>query len=99
MNSALIGTWWIDPEDSEALRNMGKVSMTFGNDGQLTYTVHKPDREERILLTFRVDGDWLVTDQSSSPKEERTRFEFTPDGLLVLNYEGQSIRYVRAPHP
>jgi hypothetical protein len=47
------------------------------------------------VLTYRVEDDLLITDQPSSPREERTRFWFSPDGRLVLDYEGVQARYVR----
>jgi hypothetical protein len=35
-------------------------------------------------LTYRVDGSSLVTNQPSSPREERTEFYFMPDGRLAV---------------
>lgn len=48
-----------------------------------------------MLLTYRVEGDVLVTDQPSDPREERTKFKFTASGNLVLLREQRPATYVR----
>jgi hypothetical protein len=48
-----------------------------------------------MLLTYRIDGDVLVTDQPSDPKEERTRFKITSADKLVLEHEHRPSTYVR----
>lgn len=37
-----------------------------------------------MRLTYRVEGNMLITDQSSSPCEERTEFSLTSDGRLAV---------------
>jgi hypothetical protein len=86
----LIGTWRTDPNDGRSLHEYGDVSMRFEKGGTLVYTVHLPDKEQIVRLTYRVDGDWLVTDQPSSPRQERTRFRLMPDGRLALTYSEDS---------
>jgi hypothetical protein len=80
----LLGTWLTDPEDRWSLREYGEVSLHFEEDGVLVYTVHLPRKEQIMRLTYRVDGNQLVTDQPSSPQEERTEFFFTSDGRLAV---------------
>jgi hypothetical protein len=48
-----------------------------------------------MFLTFRVDGGILVTDQPSSPRQERTAYSIGPDGKLTLWFGGQRSVYVR----
>jgi hypothetical protein len=91
----LVGIWASDPDDPATIKAYGDVSLNFSSNGGLTYTIHTEGKAEIILLTYRVEGDLLITDQPSAPKEERTRFEIRPDGKLVLLYERPS-RYVRA---
>jgi hypothetical protein len=80
----LIGTWRTDPNDQWSLREYGDVSLRFEKDGTLFYTVHLPIKAQIMRLTYRVDGNRLVTDQPSSPREERTEFFFTSDGRLAV---------------
>lgn len=84
-DQTLIGTWRTDPTDAWSLRHYGEVTLRFDAQGGLVYTVHQPGKDQIILLTYRVEGDCLVTDQPSSPAEERTPFFFTPDGRLALS--------------
>jgi hypothetical protein len=48
--------------------------------------------EGKILLTYRVEGDVIITDQPSHPGEQRTRFSFAPDeawfSILAANTRG-----------
>jgi hypothetical protein len=80
----LVGSWRTDPSDASSLREYGDVSLRFEKGGKLVYTVHLPNREQIMHLTYRVDGNWLVTNQPSSPREERTEFCFTSDGRLAV---------------
>ena len=92
----LLGNWRTDPSDSDSLERFDSVRLRFEDDGTLAYVIETESTDQVILLTFEVDGDELVTDQPSAPGIERTRFRFTRDGLLVLERDGESSRYVRA---
>jgi hypothetical protein len=91
----LIGKWESDPDDARTQANYGRVTQTFHPDGRLTYVIHSSDKDEVIRLTYRVDGNELVTDQPSSPAEHRTKFVFDERGRLVLYDEGEPSRFVR----
>jgi hypothetical protein len=96
MLDQLIGTWRTDRSDQLSLKMYGEVSLDFDGHGKLKYTIHLPTKEQVMLLTYRVDGPWLVTDQPSTPREHRARFSFTDDGrLAVENGESQPTFYVR----
>ena len=69
------------------------VELEFLPNGELLYSVDAGDRWRVARLIYRVDGDVLVTDQASDPREERTRFRFQPDGVLVLEFDGRQSRY------
>lgn len=94
-HAALLGTWISDPQDIEGAREFGRATLEFEGDGQLTYTVHADGKDQKMFLTFRVKGGLLVTDQPSSPREERTPFTIGPDGKLTLWFGGQRSVYVR----
>jgi hypothetical protein len=92
---ALVGTWRSDPADPVTMREFGDASMEFDRAGHLTYTIHGQDKDEKMLLTYRVDGSAVITDQPSSPREEETAFEVTKEGKLVLDWGGVRARFVR----
>lgn len=98
----LFGLWRTDPSDSRSIQEFGNVSLRFEKGGRLTYTIHLPDREQRMLLSYRVEGTTLVTDQESSPREDRAKFSFLPDGRLAIEGGGASSTtafYVRSSEP
>ena len=90
------GTWRSDPTDSEGIRAFGRQTLEFRPTGQLVLTAHGDVKDQISLLTYRVDGDWIVTDQPSRPGEEHTEAVLTPDGKLVLKFAGEPARFVRA---
>jgi hypothetical protein len=92
----LLGTWIINPDDERAVREYGRVSLRFTNDGRLIHTIHDSASDQKLLLSYRVEGDTLVTNQPSAPREERTPFLLTPDGRLILSFGGVQSTYVRA---
>jgi hypothetical protein len=91
----LLGLWVTDPDDLGSLREYGRVSMDFRADGQLVYTIFPEGKRQVMLLVYRIQGDFLVTDQPSSPREERTRFEIKGDTLTLFYEDHQSI-YIRS---
>jgi hypothetical protein len=93
--SQIIGRWRSDPDDPEAIATYGDVLLDFSRNGGLTYTIHAEGKRQIMLLTYRVDGDVLVTDQPSNRTEERTKFKITSEGKLVLEHEHRPSSYVR----
>ena len=72
------------------------VTMTFTEDCKLVYVIHQKDSKQIVNLVFKVDGNHLVTNQSSQPQEERTKFSFDADGNLILDYDGNKSWFTRA---
>lgn len=95
MVERLLGRWVTDPADSESLAEYGDVSLDFEPNGRLTYTIHLAGKRQIMLLTYRVEGNFLVIDQPSEPHEERAAFEMTPTGKLVLFSQPVPSTYVR----
>lgn len=81
----LIGRWRTDPTDSAALSTFGEVVLTFGADGKLAYVVNAGNKQQVILLLYRVEDSVLITTQPSAPREERSRFSILSDGRLVVH--------------
>jgi hypothetical protein len=89
---ALLGRWRLiaDGPETEA------VTLDFKSTGDLAYTLHAGDKLQIMNLSFRLDGDCLVTNQASRPREERTRYAIGADGVLRLEFDGKATRYERA---
>lgn len=86
---------WLSESDTSGI-NAQVIMLEFGNDNTLTYTIHSRNKKEIILLTYRIDGDYLVTDQPSEPREEKTRATLRGK-RLCFNYEGQLTYYLKQP--
>jgi hypothetical protein len=95
LNGVLLGKWRSDPADEKAIELYGDVSLEFTERGELLYTVHAPDKDQVILLKYRLENGALITDQPSGPREERTRYFFDPDGKLRLCLGGKESIYIR----
>jgi transcriptional/translational regulatory protein YebC/TACO1 len=72
------------------------VTMTFTSDGKLVYVIHQRQSDQIMNLVFSVDGDYIVTNQPSSPRPESTKFWFDDEGQLVLDYGGSKAWFARA---
>ena len=94
---ALYGRWMTDPEDEVSLRESGQTSLVFEPDGKLTYIMHGANKDQIMNLIYRVEGQIIVTNQPSAPREERTTFRITPQGKLILEFGGVQSQYVRVP--
>ena len=88
-NEQLLGIWHVDTKDV-----FGDVTLEFSSDGTLRYVVREKEKSQIMNLTYRIDGDYLITDQPSSPKIEKTKAKITGD-KLVLNYNGKEVYYTR----
>lgn len=92
MQSPLIGKWY-------GMDAGNPVEMEFGANGHVTYDVLVGERHQIMLLTWRTEGDVLISDQPSHPQEVRTQFRFDAEGALILINEGIESRYVRDGMP
>lgn len=95
MSHNLIGHWVIDESDSLSVSVLGNVTLEFTEDGTLTYTIHGAESKEIILMRYQVEGDWIITDQPSAPRIERTKFSISDRGLLLLSFDGELSRFRR----
>ena len=95
MLNLLVGRWKTDSRDKKTMKNFGNATLEFLDDGQLIYTVHKEDKDQKMFLTYRIRGDTLITDQPSKPKEEETKFKLLSDTELSLFFSGDESRYIK----
>jgi hypothetical protein len=92
--TGLLGCWRLTHADT-ALGLDPEAVMEFAPEGRLTYTIPGPGTAAVMLLTYRVEGTILVTDQPSAPREERTGFQLSGD-RLTLDYGGAVAHYARS---
>jgi tRNA G37 N-methylase Trm5 len=85
----LIGIWVFDPKDKKAIEIYGQHYLEFLPDGNLKYSTLEDGKTQMIFLKWKIVGDVIVTDQPSHPKEEKSKFEFTKDGKLILEFNGE----------
>ena len=91
----LIGEWVIDSSDIQAIERFGVVTMEFKENGILIYRNHNPDKTIVSLLVFSIDDTFIITNQPSSPKEERTAYSFIKDGKLMLTLGKQRSLFIK----
>ena len=93
----LMGKWRLDPSDLKSLEEFGETGLEFKPDGSLVFTwfVGK-GRRQIAFLTYRLDGQWLITNQPSSPREDRVIAEISSKNGLVLDRDGFRSFYVRS---
>jgi hypothetical protein len=89
----LVGVWHLEEADP-SLDMDEPVELQFEAGGELRYCIDARSRWQVMRLTYRIDGDTLVTDQPSHPREERTRFDLLGQ-TLVLHYGGGKARFTR----
>jgi hypothetical protein len=71
-----------------------EIFVAFGMEGDLTYTI-EGSTVQKILLTWKLEGSFIVTNQPSSPSEQVTQFHFESPSVLTLKRENEVYRYER----
>ena len=93
----LTGKWKRDPSDLKSLQEYGETMLEFKPDGTLVFTwLAERHKRQIAFLAHRLDGQWLITNQPSSPREDRVRVEMVSQSALVLDRDGLRSFYVRA---
>jgi hypothetical protein len=87
----ILGVWYqIQDRDSESL-----IEIEFREDGKMYYSTLEGDKWQIIVLTYYIDGDSIVSNQPSDPREEQTLFSINKEQVLTLTYDKKSTRYRR----
>ena len=82
-------------QNTPALDTGAAVEMEFTPSGKLIYGVLENERWQVMLLTYRIDGESLISNQPSAPREEITRFVIAETGELTLDWSGQATTFSR----
>jgi hypothetical protein len=49
-------------------------------DGRMVYAIREGDKWQLMKLTYRLEGDVIVSNQPSAPREERSQYFLQADG-------------------
>lgn len=90
-----IGSWKTDQRDAQAEPQDGDVTIAFNSDGTAKYCIYYLDKRDVVQLTYKVDGDHIVTEQPPRRLPLRTRFAFNADGSLLLWFNNVKGRFLR----
>ena len=71
--------------------------MQFKPSGELVYAVREAEKWQLMLLTYKVQGNTIVSNQRSAPHEERTAFSFPASNQLRLDRSGEVTSFKRLP--
>jgi hypothetical protein len=93
----LVGRWKSDMDDQATRSGIGAVIQEFFPDGLLMYAAQQNGQTAVLEMRYRLDGEWLVTDQPSAPREERARVILDTDGRLVVGSGAERAVFLRAP--
>ena len=93
-DSRLLGRWQLGDVDGDLDLELDST-MTILPDGEMLYAIPTPSGQQIMRLTYRQEGNFLITDQPSAPREERTCFKFLNDDTLVLDYDGSLAEFYR----
>ena len=88
----LVGCWHLLRTDAHPYE---PAEADFRDDGRLYYSVLSGDRWQIMKLRYRIEGDTLVTDQPSAPREQRNRFALASDGTLTIELDGNKSVFKR----
>ncbi len=95
IDSRILGVWETDPDDAQTLRNFGKNRMTFSSDGRLVYDAFVGIKIQRMNLVFYTENGWIISNQPSHPREERTKYYFDGASKLIVELGGDKAKYIR----
>ncbi len=91
----LIGNWFSDLKDEKTKISIGEVEIIFVEDGKMIYKIKEGDTIQIINMIYSVDGNILITDQPSYPKEERTEFVLIDEKTLILKFQGEESKFYK----
>ena len=92
--AAFLGRWRLIDTEGAYDTGLG-TEVEFHPDGNLTYTIHLSDKQQLILLTWRLEAGFLVSNQPSHPHEVRSKVISVGADELVLEHAGEKTRLIR----
>ena len=90
----LLGRWRLQRADA-SLDFAPGVRMEFLPGGRLHYEFGTGSSRQMLSMVYRIDGEFLLTDNPSAPHVRSTRFSFGAGDVLALDFAGASAWFVR----
>lgn len=90
----LLGRWRLTEADADLDIGEG-VLLEFRRNGRLLYTIRAAGKERIVRLTYRVNGNVLLTDQPPSPWLERAKVTALGADTLIFDYGGSHAWFER----
>lgn len=92
----LIGRWRSDASDPVTQASIGDSIQEFFPGGLLMYATRQNGQMAVMELTYRLENNWLITDQPSAPHEQRMLVSIDSDGRLLLGPSEERTIFLRA---
>ena len=70
MDTGLIGIWNSDLNDEATKNSIGDVTINFKVDGSLIYDIREGDKLQRMNMTYRINGDTIISDHHRTHKNK-----------------------------
>jgi len=95
IDDRLFGKWTTDKNGKLTVDFLGDVTMTFTTKGELIYEIKEDDRLQIINMIFWTEDNYIISDQPTHPKKEKTKYSFGTADSLILEFEGQTTRLIK----
>jgi hypothetical protein len=92
-SNSLIGSWVL--MDSSNDETDDYVEVLIEESGRMIYGIFENEKWQLAILSYRVDGNFIISDQPSQPNEERTAFSFSEPDRLKMEYGGETSTFMR----
>jgi hypothetical protein len=92
--SALVGCWLLASSGADS-RAEERVEVQFKPSGELLYATLEKGKWSVILLTYRAEGNHIISNQPSAPRDEKTEFSLRDGNTLTLSFGGEPSSYTR----
>ena len=89
LDPRFVGRWTLANEEE-------RRTAEFTADGVMHYVVDIGDRELTMELTWRVEGEMLVSEHASEGRTTHARFTFPHERTLVLDYGNETFTFEKA---
>lgn len=89
--AALVGVWHLAKRSSDDQ----DTDLEILPDGRMIYAIREANKWQLMKLTYRLEGNVIVSNQPSAPREERTEYSFQSDGSLILSLGGEQTTFRR----
>jgi hypothetical protein len=95
IDKRLIGEWIVDATDAIALQHIGDVQMNFYDNNVLRYLTKEKNTFNITMLTWWVEDDYIITQQSDKQQLEKTKYQFEGTSKLNLEFERLKTRFIK----